>query len=67
MVLINPRRCKRATLVNTNGTLASLLQVKLANRDTCIVGEPPKELLKCAKGQHNTMIYARRKPLVSCI
>ena len=36
--------------VSDIGTLSSLIQVKLANHDTCVEWEPEKSLLKSAKG-----------------
>ena len=47
--LIKQNKTPTRSSLNTNGTLASLLQIKLDNRDTCITWEPPKELLKSAK------------------
>ena len=47
--LITQNKTRTLSSLNTNGTLVSLLQLKLANRDTWIAWEPPKKLFKCAK------------------
>ena len=44
--------------LDANGTLSSMIQIKLANSDPCTKWEPSKDLLKAAKGatkQYNDM------------
>lgn len=48
--LIKQNKTSTRASLHTNGTLSSIIQVKLANNDSCVVWEPPKELLKSAKG-----------------
>ncbi len=56
--LIKQNRTPTRSSLDVNGTLSSIIQVKLANQDSCIAWDPPKELLKSAKGatkQYNDM------------
>ena len=53
--LIKQNKTPARSCLDVNGTLSSIIQVKLANRDTCIAWEPPSELLKSAK--HATKQY----------
>ena len=56
--LIGLNKTKFRSSLDNNGTLSSLIQVKLANHDTCVQWEPEKKLLKSAKGatkQYNDM------------
>ena len=56
--LIKQNKTPTHSSLHVNGTLSSIIQVKLANKDSCVVWEPPKELLKSAKGatrQYNDM------------
>ena len=47
--LIKLNRTPTRSSLNTDGTLSSLIQIKLANQDSCIDWEPPTDLLKTAK------------------
>ena len=56
--LIKQNKTPTRSSLCVNGTLSSIIQVKLANKDSCVVWEPPKELLRSAKGatkQYNNM------------
>lgn len=56
--LIKQNKTPTRSSLHVNGTLSSIIQVKLANKDSCVVWEPRKELLKSAKGatkQYNDM------------
>ena len=56
--LIKQNRTSIRSSLNANGTLSSMIQIKLANTDSCIEWEPSKDLLKAAKTatkQYNTM------------
>ena len=51
--------------VSINGTLSSMIQVKLANTSTCVKWEPPKVLLTAAKKATNsTMICTKQDKLM---
>ena len=56
--LIKQNRTPIRSSPNANGTLSSMIQIKVANTDSCIKWEPSKDLLKAAKTatkQYNTM------------
>ena len=56
--LIKQNRTPCRSSLNSNGTLSSMIQIKLANTDSCIEWEPSKDLLKAAKSatkQYNAM------------
>ena len=48
--LIRQNKTQFRPSLNNDGTLSSLIQVKLANHDSCVTWDPPKSLLKTAKG-----------------
>lgn len=48
--LIKQNKTPTRSSLHANGTLSSIVQVKLGNKDSCIAWEPPKEMLKSAKG-----------------
>ena len=48
--LVRQNKTQFRSSLSNNGTLASLLQVKLANHDSCVKWNPEKSLLKSAKG-----------------
>ena len=47
--LIKQNKTITRSSLNTNGTLSSIIQVKLANQELCTSWEPPKKLLHSAK------------------
>ena len=47
--LIKQNRTPTRSSLSTNGSLSSIIQVKLANGDSCIQQNPPDSLLKSAK------------------
>ena len=56
--LIRQNKTQNRSSLDANGTLASMIQIKLANSDPCTKWEPSKALLKAAKGatkQYNDM------------
>lgn len=53
--LIKQNKTPVRSSLNANGTLSSLIQVKLANSTPCIAWEPPTDLLKASKTA--TMTY----------
>ena len=56
--LIKQNKTPGRSSLEANGTLSSIIQVKLANTDSCVLWEPPKDLLKAAKTatvQYNKM------------
>ena len=56
--LIKQNKTPIRSSLNANGTLSSIIQIKLANTDSCIKWKPSKDLLKAAKTatkQYNTM------------
>ena len=56
--LIRQNKTHNRSSLDANGTLASMIQIKLANSDPCTKWEPSKGLLKAAKGatkQYNDM------------
>lgn len=56
--LIKQNKTPSRSSLHVNGTLSSMIQVKLANTDSCVKWEPSKDVLKTAKGatkQYNTM------------
>ena len=60
--LIKHNKTPGRSSLNINGTLSSMIQVKLANPATCVKWEPPKELLTAAKKatkQYNDMHKTR--------
>lgn len=59
--LIKQNKTPTRSSLNNDGTLASLIQIKLGNQETCIEWEPPKELLKSAKGATKQYNASHRK------
>lgn len=56
--LIRQNKTRSRSSLQSNGTLSSIIQVKLANNQTCIAWEPAKDLLmssKTATMEYNTM------------
>ena len=56
--LIRQNKTPTRSCLNPNGTLASIIQVKLANRQPCLAWDPPKPLLSASKKatvQYNSM------------
>ena len=56
--LIRQNKTPDRSSLDANGTLSSMIQIKLANSDPCTKWEPSKDLLKAAKGatkQYNDM------------
>ena len=47
--LIKQNKTPTQSSFSTNGTLSSIIQVKLANGNSCIKWNPPEDLLKSAK------------------
>ena len=61
--LIKQNRTPTRSSLSTNGTLSSILQVKLANGDSCIKWNPPEDLLKSAKKATKTYNDAHKTKL----
>ena len=56
--LIRQNKTLGRSSLDANGTLSSMIQIKLANSDPCTKWEPLKDVLKAAKGatkQYNDM------------
>ena len=56
--LIRQNKTPGRSSLNSDGTLSSMIQIKLANSDPCTKWEPSKDLLKAAKSatkQYNDM------------